>query len=185
MFGGKTVVSWKERLPEILSGFSKEDIYNLDETGCFWRSLPDLRGEREKVQGREKSKLRITIAFLVNAVGDKEDPVVIWTSERPSCFRSVDIRTLPIQYYHQKKAWMIGDILNKVLINFNRKMSQQKRSVLLLMDNIGHHPSELKEKYSNVKILYQNYNIIATFKTHHHCFMLCFESTHVDNKGLE
>ena len=29
---GYTVDSWKERLPEILKGYQKEDIYNLDET---------------------------------------------------------------------------------------------------------------------------------------------------------
>ena len=38
---GATVDSWKERLPEILQGFAMEDIYNLDETGRFWRSLPE------------------------------------------------------------------------------------------------------------------------------------------------
>ena len=38
---GATVDSWKERLPHILEGYSPEDIWNLDETGCFWRALPD------------------------------------------------------------------------------------------------------------------------------------------------
>jgi hypothetical protein len=28
---GETVDAWKERLPEILNGYSKEDIYNFDE----------------------------------------------------------------------------------------------------------------------------------------------------------
>ena len=42
MSGGNTVDSWEERLPEILTGYKKEEIYNLDETGCFWRSLPDM-----------------------------------------------------------------------------------------------------------------------------------------------
>ena len=32
---GATVDSWKERLPDILQGYSAEDIWNLDETGCF------------------------------------------------------------------------------------------------------------------------------------------------------
>ena len=44
---GDTVQSWKERLPELLRGFSREDIWNLDETGCFWKALPD-RGFGEK-----------------------------------------------------------------------------------------------------------------------------------------
>ena len=38
---GATVDTWKERLPNILQGYSAEDIWNLDETGCFWRALPD------------------------------------------------------------------------------------------------------------------------------------------------
>ena len=36
---GVTVSSWKERLPEIMMGYDKENIYNFDETGCFWRAL--------------------------------------------------------------------------------------------------------------------------------------------------
>ena len=38
---GDTVTSWKERLPEILRGYDKRVVFNLDETGCFWRALPD------------------------------------------------------------------------------------------------------------------------------------------------
>lgn len=37
----ETVSSWKERLPVITAGYKAEDIYNLDETGCFWKALPD------------------------------------------------------------------------------------------------------------------------------------------------
>ena len=34
---GPTVSSWKERLPEILQGYTKEDIWNMDVTGVFGR----------------------------------------------------------------------------------------------------------------------------------------------------
>ena len=44
---GETVSSWMERLPEILSGGMLKKTYNLDETGSFWRALPD-RGFGEK-----------------------------------------------------------------------------------------------------------------------------------------
>ena len=37
----ETDESWKERLPEILQGYKLEDIWNVDETGCFWRAFPD------------------------------------------------------------------------------------------------------------------------------------------------
>ena len=39
---GETVDSWEERLSEILSSYSKENIWNMDETEMFWKALPDL-----------------------------------------------------------------------------------------------------------------------------------------------
>ena len=38
---GVTAESWKERLPELVWGYKNEDIWNMDETGCLWRALPD------------------------------------------------------------------------------------------------------------------------------------------------
>ena len=54
---GETIDSWKERLPEIVHGYSKEDIWNLHETGIFWQALPD-RGFSEKgkqCKGKKKA----------------------------------------------------------------------------------------------------------------------------------
>ena len=99
---GDCVRSWKERLPEILKGYKNEDIYNLDESGCFWRTQPDSGfGERgKKCKGGKRSKQRFTIAFMVSASGMKEKPIVIWKSEKPRCFRGFDIDALPVKYYH-------------------------------------------------------------------------------------
>ena len=99
---GETVALWKERLPEILRGYEERDIYNLDETGCFWRALPDhgLAQKGKQCKGGKKSKQRFTIAFLVNAAGDKETPIVVWTSENPRCFRGFDKNSLPVRYHH-------------------------------------------------------------------------------------
>ena len=75
--------SWKEWLPEILKGYKKEDIYNLDETGCFWRVLPDSQsGERGKrMQGWEKKQAKIYHGLY------------------GKCFRVFDIDALPVKCY--------------------------------------------------------------------------------------
>ena len=43
---------------------------NLDETECFWQALPNCGFNQNS--GGKKSKYRITIAFIVSAVGKKE-----------------------------------------------------------------------------------------------------------------
>ncbi|XP_042894041.1 tigger transposable element-derived protein 4-like [Penaeus japonicus] len=37
----ETVEMWKDRLPEIIRPYDQKDILNLDESGLFYRALPD------------------------------------------------------------------------------------------------------------------------------------------------
>jgi len=37
----ETVDSWKERVKTIMERSEPRDIWNLDETGCFYRALPE------------------------------------------------------------------------------------------------------------------------------------------------
>ena len=84
--------------------------------------------------------MRFTIGFLVTACGEKETPIVVWSSANPRCFRGFDQKALPVKYYSQPRAWMTGEIIDSVLTSFNLKMKSQKRSILLLLDNAGYHP---------------------------------------------
>ena len=76
---GETVESWKECLPEFLQGYSSNNMYNLDETGCFWHALPESGFGNKGVQchGGKKSKHRFTVVLIVNADGEKEVPIII------------------------------------------------------------------------------------------------------------
>ena len=55
---GPTVNSWKERLPELVAGYSRDDIWNINETELFWKALPDCEfGVKGKdCKGGKKSK---------------------------------------------------------------------------------------------------------------------------------
>ena len=120
---GETFDSWKERLPEFVKAYSKDDIWNMDETGLFFRALPE-RGFAQKSQsckGGKKSKQRVTIALFVSAAGHKEKPVYIWKAEKPRCLRGFDRSCLPVAYYSQSKAWMSGEILEDILTKLNRR----------------------------------------------------------------
>lgn len=54
-----TTQSWKERLPEILEGYDEANVVNMDETGCFWKALPQKGfAEKGKVcQGGNRANL--------------------------------------------------------------------------------------------------------------------------------
>ena len=37
----ETVEAWLERLNVLLKGYKPENMWNMDETGCFYRALPE------------------------------------------------------------------------------------------------------------------------------------------------
>ena len=154
----ETVESWKERLPEIVKGYRSDDVWNMDETGIFWRALPDCslaRNVELSCKGGEKNVNSTSqLRFLVSASGNKERPVVIWKSENPRCMQRFSKVCLPVSYYSQPKAWMTGDILDDILRKLNRRLSSSNRNILLLMDNAGCHPENLSGKDSNIKVCF-------------------------------
>ena len=83
--------SWNERVREITRGWSPENVWNMDETGSFWRGLPDTsRNEKgRRCRGGKQVKQRHTWAFFVNAAGEKEDPIVIGKYAKPCCFNNL------------------------------------------------------------------------------------------------
>ena len=148
------VESWKLRLPAITAGYATRDIYNMDESGMFYRALPDKTHKERNTEckGGKKSKERITAMFCVNMDGEFEKTLVIGKSKNPRCFKSIDTRTLPVEWEHNKKAWMTSGIYQRWLQNFDRRMQRQNWQVLLLLDNAPSHPKDVN--LSNVKVVF-------------------------------
>jgi hypothetical protein len=62
-------------LRTFLSNYHLDDIYNMDETGLFWKLLPDRTLTSEQLPGGKLYKERISVAFCCNASGThKLDP---------------------------------------------------------------------------------------------------------------
>ena len=92
----------------------------MDETCCFFKALPekDLAEKESHTRGGKKSKTKLTIAFFVNAAGEKAiEPLAVWRSKKPRCFKNIKSlsRLHGIYYYSNPKAWMTTEIMTSVM----------------------------------------------------------------------
>lgn len=145
------VDSYRQRLPDIVSGYSPEDVFNCDETGLYFRALPDktLSARNQSTKGTKVSKERVTVMLTCSAAGEKLKPLVIGKAAKPRCFKSVKIDQLPVTYVANKKAWMTGILFANWLKEVNSQMKRQKRHILLFLDNATSHGHE---EMSNVTL---------------------------------
>ena len=136
----QSVNNWRQNvLLEVLTEFDPKDVFNIDETGLFWRALPDktitFRGDSCK--GGKKSKERITILLGGNMNGTEKIPLlVIGKSKKPRCFKQG--LSIPVRYEANSRAWMTSEVFEKFLRDWDRKLGSRK--ILLLLDNCPAHP---------------------------------------------
>ena len=104
--GMEAVDNWKEtKLKFILEKYDEKDIYNMDETGLFYRMTPNstLHFKGKTCEGSKQSKERLTLALCANMDGcDKLPLLVIGKAAKPRCFKNV--ATLPVYYESNHKA---------------------------------------------------------------------------------
>ena len=160
------VDSRRERLPVIFHGWHPCYIWNMDETGQFFRALPkrSLTEASQSCKGGKKSKDRLTCAFFVNASGGKDKPIIIGKFANPGCFRGIQDRSLlPCEYFNQPKAWMNSDFLMEILSKLSRRLSHEDRSIILFMDNAPCHPEDLDDKFEDKYHLFpKKHDILST-----------------------
>jgi hypothetical protein len=121
------VEDFKATVPGLIEQYDYKDIFNLDETGLFWKAVP-------------------TRSL------DKEIPFVIGKSQMP---RALNRRILKgIEWRSNKKAWMNQTLFLEYMNGFNSKMKSQNRKVLMFYDNCPTHLTKVSEiNFSNVKVI--------------------------------
>lgn len=130
----------REKLRKLLSRFTPDRIYNIDETGLFYRMPPNQTLSTKPILGQKKDKTRITILLGVNATGtDKLMPWVIGNAKRPRPLSRVNLERLPVRYRSNPKAWMNSSLFKEVLRHMDSYFRAQNKKILLLVDNAPSH----------------------------------------------
>ena len=153
-------------LRTVCNRYQKEDIYNMDETGLFWRRMPNGGLSTQNLAGRKQDKTRITIVVATNATGSDRIPLwLIGTAKTPRTLRKVNTRAIGCVWRWNKKAWMRGNIMAEWLHAFYKHIGKQRR-VLLLMDNFKAHLSALDfaPPPSNIKVLFFPANATSVYQ---------------------
>lgn len=120
-------------LPQLLLEFDPGDVFAVEEIGLLYRTLPtvapNLRGER--CAGGIRSRLRLTVLLCGNMTGTEKFPLlVVGKHPKPSSFRHV--KSLPVQYLANQKAWMTSDSFGAWLQDVDSWFVQQGRRVVVI-----------------------------------------------------
>jgi hypothetical protein len=134
------IQEWKSRFSSLANGYEPKDIFNSDELGLFYRLLPNktFTVKGNKCRSGKKSKERITILIGSNMDGsEKLKLAVIGHSQKPRCFKNV--KSLPVIYKFNRKAWMTTELFKEILVPFNKKLLKENRNILMFIDNSPAH----------------------------------------------
>lgn len=188
----ETTRDWLNNIwPDLRRDYSNNDIFNGDETGLFYKLVPNqtLKFQKEKCHGGKKSKDRITVLVCANMTGtEKRKLLVIGKSKTPRCFKNCN--TLPVNYVANKKAWVTSEVFEKEIRSWDFDLQKQKRKIILLVDNCPAHP--IIENLRNIKLIFlppnttaalqpMDQGIIACLKQHYKKIFLCKMISFLDN----
>ncbi|KAF7688378.1 Tigger transposable element-derived protein 6 [Cucumispora dikerogammari] len=131
--------------------YSKDDIYNMNETGLFYKLIPSKTVCKSVREGYKILKDRVFIALCSNFFGThKMKLLIIGKPANPRCFRNW--KQSSVNYTSSKRAWMTGEVFRKWLLDINDEMKLNKRKILLLIDNCFAH--NINSQYSNIEIMF-------------------------------
>ncbi|GFY13006.1 tigger transposable element-derived protein 6 [Trichonephila clavipes] len=117
---------WQNSLSDLIKEYEPRNIFNTDETGLFFKCLPEktFTIKKEKCHGGKHSKERLTILLTVNMDGsEKITPLVIGKSAKPRCFKGTN--SFPTKYRSNKKSWMTTELFNEWLVSLNLDMKRE------------------------------------------------------------
>lgn len=149
----ESAISFIKEFEKIRKSYKNEEIFNCDETGLFYKMLPNSSFTVKNATNSniKKDKKRISVLLCCSFTGEKLNPIFIGNSKHPRALAGLDLSKLEIYYRFNKKAWMTSDIFCEWLREINESFKQQKRNVLLLLDNCSSH---FNIPLSNIRLLF-------------------------------
>jgi len=94
--------------------------------------------KKNKCHSGKNSKERITVMLAVNMDGSQKLKPLMIGQFADSC-RFKNIKSFPLMYRSNTKAWMIGVLFTEWLLCINADMKKANRKILIFVDNCTAH----------------------------------------------
>lgn len=147
-----SAAAYPEQLRQLMEakGYRPEQVFNMDETGLYWKKLPQrtyIMKEEARAPGFKAQKDRVTLLMCGNAAGFMIKPGLIYRSANPRALKKKRKESLPVFWMHNQKAWITKSLTEKwfheCFVPGAKDYLESKGipfKVLLIMDNAsGHH----------------------------------------------
>ncbi|KAK3893524.1 hypothetical protein Pcinc_002680 [Petrolisthes cinctipes] len=191
---------YPEELRNIIEegGYTPDQIFNMDETNFYWKTLPKrtfITERSVKVRGRKPIRQRFTLCFTTNATGTcRLKPTVIHRAVKPRAYKHQDMKKINVHWMTSKKGYM----------NQFRMMKDATRDDALLQSLVDSNDDDEdsddqqrndNEHEKNVLSYWKNYNIKqavdlvvecwnnVTQRTIHHAWRKILAALPEENRG--
>ncbi|XP_025419503.1 tigger transposable element-derived protein 4-like [Sipha flava] len=139
---------------KIISEYDSKDIFNAHEFGLFFKYTPDrtLTFKGDTCHGGKKSKERVTVMVGANMTGTKKIKTLLdWKVKTTKVLQKKNVESLTVIYAYNKKAWMLSTIYESWIFDLDKKFFNDKRKVLLFVDNCPAHPKTLLHELKAIR----------------------------------
>ncbi|XP_059162114.1 tigger transposable element-derived protein 1-like [Physella acuta] len=146
-------------------GYSPKQVFNVDETGLYWKRLPArtmMSVEEQAASGFKAANDRLSLLLGGNAEGDfKFKPLVVYHTQTPTPLKGYSKEHLRVTWRANKKAWLSGTIfeewLNAYAIPSVKEYCARENlpfKILFVLDQAPCHPPHLLNLSDNVKFAF-------------------------------
>lgn len=150
-FGLNDNKSWPETVQELTDGYRPNDVYTIQEIGLLFRASPDKTLPQsigsDLKDTIESSSERCTVLLCCNMNGEFEIPVVVGKSAK-----SASLDSAPVTWRTNRRAWMTSIIFEKWLHDFDNKIRNEDRHVVLFAGISTAHPPH--PQLFNIKLVF-------------------------------
>lgn len=146
-------------------GYTAHQIFNIDETGLFWKRIPSrsfIAQDDARLERHISSKDRITVVLGTNCAGDvRLKPLLVYHLENPRALKGIVKSSLPVMWRANKKGRVTRDLFSDYVYSYMSpfiteytKEKNLENKALLIIDHASAHPPTITDLCENIQVVF-------------------------------